>query len=63
MAFWIIYILVQILFLGTALGHFSQYFLFIFRLQTTMVVDFYSPPLPSPQYKKAYYDPAVKTGA
>ena len=53
MAFWIIYILVQILFLGTALGHFSQYFLFIFRLQTTMVVDIFTHPLsPPPNIKK-----------
>ena len=47
MRFWIIYILVQISFLWTALGHFSQCF-FIFRRQPAMVADNFTQPPPRP---------------
>ena len=40
MTFWIIYILVQVSFSGTALGRFSQCF-FIFRRPPTMVADIF----------------------
>ena len=41
MTFWIIYILVQISILGTALGRFSQFF-FNFCRRPTMVADIFS---------------------
>ena len=47
MKFWIIYILVQILFFWTTLGHFSQCF-FIFRLWSNMVADIFTQPAPPP---------------
>ena len=53
MTFWIIYILVQISILGTALGRFSQ-FIFSFRRRPTMVADIFSQ---SPHHKKASYGP------
>ena len=53
MTFWIIYILVQIFFLGTALGCFSQFFL-IFCRWPTMVTNIFTQPAP-PQ--KASYGP------
>ena len=52
MTFWIIYILVQISFLGTALGRLSQCFFFlIFRRWPTMVTDIFTQP-PPPTIKK-----------
>ena len=53
MTFWIIYILVQISILGTALGRFSR-FIFSFRRRPTMVADIFSQ---SPHHKKASYGP------
>ena len=56
MTFWIIYILVQILFLGIALGRFNQIFFPIFRRQPTMMVDIFTQSL---HHKKASYGPAL----
>ena len=50
MIFWIIYILVQILFLRTALSR----FFFFFRRQPTMVADIFTQ---LPHHKKASYGP------
>ena len=44
MTFWIIYILVQISILGTALGYFSQFF-FNFCRRPTIVADIFSQPI------------------
>ena len=59
MIFWIIYIFVQISFVGTALGRFSQFFFFNF-LSPTMVGDIFihiqpPPPPPSPHHEKDSY--------
>ena len=59
--FWIIYILDQISFLGTALGCFSQSFFNIFCRWPTTVADIFThpppvpPPPPIPHHKKASY--------
>ena len=58
MTFWIIYNLVQIPFLGTALGRFNQCFFFIFRRWPTMVTDISTQPPPPPD-KKASYGPVL----
>ena len=55
MTFWIIYTLVQIPFLGTALGRF--FFFLIFRRSPTMVTDISTQPLPPD--KKASYGPVL----
>ena len=51
MRFWIIYILVQVSLLGTALGCFSQ---FLFFCQPTMMAEIFTQP---PHHKKASYGP------
>ena len=57
MTFWIIYILVQISILGTALGRFSQ-FIFNFCRRRTMMADIFSQPAPPPQ--KSFLGPCYK---
>ena len=48
MRFWIIYILVQVSFLGTALGRLSKWVFLIFRRWSTMVADIFTQsPLPN----------------
>ena len=56
MIFWIIYIFVQMSFVGTALGRFSQCFFFNF-LSPTIVADIFihSQPPPSSHHEKASY--------
>ena len=60
MIFWIIYTLVQISFVGTALGRFSQFFFFFFwSLANHSSQHFYSVPPCTPHHKKASYGPVT----
>ena len=45
MRFWIIYILIQISFLGTALGRFIQCFFLIFHRRSIIVADIFAQPM------------------
>ena len=61
MIFWIIYTLVQISFVGTTLGRFSQFFFYFLSLANHSSQHFNTvpPPPPLPHHKKASYGPVT----